>query len=275
MDTGWEWDETLFEGSARHYRRGRPPYAAGLADELAKTLGTTGNGRLLDVGCGPGTLALALAGLFAEAVGVDPDPGMLAVARARPDLPDNVRLVRLRAEELPAGLGEFECATFGQSFHWMRRDQVAATVREMLWPGGAFVQIGEVWPRHAPVLPAPATPYSRIRELIRAYLGPVRRAGNGTLPEGTARNEREVLARQGFLGPEVLAVPTEDVLARDTDDVLAWVYSRSESVGRLFGDRLDEFDRDLRALLREVSPAGRFAEPWPDTEVLIWRTPGG
>ncbi|MER6043926.1 class I SAM-dependent methyltransferase, partial [Streptomyces sp. NPDC001856] len=77
---GWEWDETLFSGSAVHYARGRLPYAPGLVDVLTEALGLDGRGRLLDVGCGPGTLALRLAHRFGEVVGVDPDGGMIAEA---------------------------------------------------------------------------------------------------------------------------------------------------------------------------------------------------
>ncbi|TDC59173.1 class I SAM-dependent methyltransferase, partial [Streptomyces hainanensis] len=74
---GWEWDETLFAGTAAYYRRGRLPYAPGLAEALADALRLDRRGRLLDVGCGPGVVALTLAGLFAEVVGVDPDGGMI------------------------------------------------------------------------------------------------------------------------------------------------------------------------------------------------------
>ena len=40
-----------------------------------------GRGRLLDVGCGPGTVTLLLAPLFAQVVGLDPDRGMIAEAQ--------------------------------------------------------------------------------------------------------------------------------------------------------------------------------------------------
>jgi ubiquinone/menaquinone biosynthesis C-methylase UbiE len=63
--------------------RGRPPYAPGLADTLRQTLSLDGQGRLLDVGCGPGVVTLPLAHLFGEAVGLDPDPGMLAEGARR------------------------------------------------------------------------------------------------------------------------------------------------------------------------------------------------
>jgi hypothetical protein len=39
----------------------------------------------------------------------------------------------------------------------------------------------------------------------------------------------------------------------------------------LFGDRLAEFERELRSLLRETSLAGGFAERVEDIGVVIWR----
>ena len=52
----WAWDETVFRGTALYYRTGRYPYAPGLADALARHLDLDGRGRLLDVGCGPGSV---------------------------------------------------------------------------------------------------------------------------------------------------------------------------------------------------------------------------
>jgi hypothetical protein len=60
----WSWDGSLFAGAAEYYEQGRLPYAPGLADVLARSLTLDGQGRLLDVGCGPGTVALRLEPLF-------------------------------------------------------------------------------------------------------------------------------------------------------------------------------------------------------------------
>ncbi|CAN5504356.1 class I SAM-dependent methyltransferase [soil metagenome] len=278
MPESWEWDETLFQGSAPYYVQGRLPYASDLANQLASALQFDGHGRLIDVGCGPGVLTLPLAHLFEEAVGVDPDDGMLIEAQRRAAFAGitNTRWVRKRAEELPAKLGTFRVAIFAQSFHWMDRDLVASTIYSMLEPGGAFVHVSDAKDGRSPTeseLPYPQPPSATIQELIQRYLGPVRRAGQGVLLFGTPGGEAAVLQRAGFPTPERLRIPANATIERSTDDVVAWVFSHSGSAPHLFGDRLAAFEIDLRQLLNEASPSGRFSERVPDTEVFIWRKP--
>ncbi|WP_329558489.1 class I SAM-dependent methyltransferase [Streptomyces uncialis] len=275
MAADWEWDDTLFSGTATYYRRGRLPYAPGLTDVLAEVLGLDGRGRLIDVGCGPGTLALSLAHLFSEIVGVDPDSGMIAEATraaAECGVTGKARWVRARAEDLPAGLGTFTVAAFAQSFHWMDRDLVVAATRDMLRPGGALVHISDVKTESRTIdgFPHPAVPYAAIEELVRHYLGPVRRAGRGLLPQGTPGGEAAVLARAGFTGPQRRVVPGGQALERTGDDVVAEVFSMSFSAPHLFGPCCDDFEADLRRLLEEASPADRFSERQPGTEVFVW-----
>jgi ubiquinone/menaquinone biosynthesis C-methylase UbiE len=97
------YDPTIYGGAAVHYRYGRLAYSPGLEALLAGELSLDGSGRLLDVGCGPGVLTVRLAHLFEEAVGLDPDPEMLAEGRraARERAIANITWVQARAEDLP------------------------------------------------------------------------------------------------------------------------------------------------------------------------------
>jgi SAM-dependent methyltransferase len=272
----WRWDETLFAGSAAYYARGRFPYPEELADALRGELNLDGTGRLLDVGCGPGPLTLLLAALFERVIGVDADADMIAEARreaARRDV-TNADFIRLRAEELPAGLGRFKVATFAQSFHWLERPRVAATVKAMLEPGGAWVHVNASTLQGVgddAGLPAPTPPHDGIAELIKSHLGPVRRAGQGELPDGTPGGEEEVMVEAGFRGPSRLVVPGGHELERTEDDVVASVYSRTSSAPHLFGERLAEFEAELRALLRRTAPDGHFSERAREIELVVWR----
>ena len=279
----WRWDETLFAGTAGHYEQGRLPYAPGLADAFAASLGLDGRGRLLDVGCGPGTVTLRLARLFEAAVGLDPDAEMLARASAAAAArgTGNAFWVRLRAEELPGGLGRFRVVTFANSFHWMDRPRVAAAVAEMLDPDGAAVHVDAPAYRAGELatdarrdqLPFPPTPHVALDDLRRRYLGTSRRAGQGirnTSPSG----EDEVFQRAGFLPAQTVTVPDGRVLERTADDVVAQVFSTSSTAPHLFGPRQPDYERDLRDVLARASPSGRFAVRLPDNRLRIWRRPG-
>ena len=281
MPEGWTWDETLFLGSAPFYARGRLPYAPGLADAFRAALDLDGHGRLIDVGCGPGIVTLTLAPLFATVAGVDPDPGMLAEGARRAAAAGIVNITwhQALAEDLPDTLGDvppFTVATFAQSFHWMDRPRVAAMMRGMLVPGGAFVQVSDV---KEPVelsgrfLPYPAPPYAAVEELVRAYLGPVRRAGQGFLRHGTPSKEADVLRDAGYDPPRRVRVPAGPPLVRTVDDIVAWTFSLSGSAPHLFAERGPAFEADLRRLIEGAADAGRFSEQPPDTDIIIWRTP--
>lgn len=275
MTGDWEWDETLFAGAAPYYDRGRLPYAPGLAEALRDALELDGRGRLLDVGCGPGTVTLLLAHLFEQAIGLDADPAMLAEARrlANERGVTNATWVHQRAEALTTALGAFRVVTFAASFHWMDRPKVAAVVRDMLVPGGVLVHIDN---HHqdgvtgATPLPHPPPPDEAIAELRREFLGSQRRAGS-SVRESSPGDEDSVFRAAGFLGPE--RVPVEDgrVLDRTVDDVVAATFSLSSTAPHLFGARLPAFEARLRALLRDASPSGLFAVRLPDNELKIWR----
>jgi SAM-dependent methyltransferase len=271
----WEWDPSLYSGSASYYPRGRVPYPGALADILASELGLDGSGHLLDVGCGPGSLTLVLAGRFERATGIDADQDMIAEAgrqAARTGV-HNVSWRHLRAEDLPAGLGTFRLVTFAQSFHWMDRTRVAGSVHGMLDDGGACVHVHAMTDRGIDGdtgLPHPRPPHAVIGELVQRYLGSVRRAGRGYLPDGTVSGEAEVYRAAGFTGPRRVEIPGRAV-TRSVDDIVASVFSLSSSTPGLFGDRRAEFEAELRQLLLDTSLDGLFGERLREIAVDIWR----
>ena len=270
------YDPTLFRGAAAHYLRGRPPYARTLPEFLAREANLRGR-RALDVGCGPGTVAVDLAPHGREVVGLDPDGEMLAEAARHAERRgvSNVRWVFGRAEDLGAlDLGRFALVTFAQSFHWTDREAVAEVVYDLLEPGGVLALIGhEVHGRPQPAGPgSPPIPHEAIKALLDRHLGAERRAGHGawTLP---AERHEDVLARTRFGRPAAVFLEGRGDLVQSVDDVLANVHSMSYAAPPLFGDRLGAFDADLRALLTSISPSGTFWD-WPgDTEVLLARKP--
>jgi SAM-dependent methyltransferase len=271
------YDPTIYSGAAAHYRRGRPAYSPWLEAVLTQEAGLDGTGRLLDVGCGPGMLTVRLAHLVAEAVGLDPDAGMLAEGRGAAEQSGvmNIRWVRGLAADLPAAApGLYRLVTFGQSFHWTDEQLVAETVYDLLEPGGTLALIVHtVTGRPRPPDPGvPAIPHEEIGALVKKYLGATNRVGQGTAPVRIHRFE-DVLALTRFGDSRQLFLPGIPDLLRDSESVLSGFFSYATSAPHLFGDRVDDFAAEVRALLLARSPEGIFWD-WPgDTELILASKP--
>jgi len=185
----------------------------------------------------------------------------------------NITWIQARAEELPAvAPGPYRLVTFGQSFYWTDEVPVAEAVYDMVEPGGALVLVGHQ-AEGRPVPPSPGLPHiphDEIRELVRKYLGPTRRAGQSTAPV-QALSLQDALASTRFGAPRVIFAPGIPDHVQDIEGVLSNYFSMSYAAPHLFGDRVEEFAGDMRELLRERSPEGVFWD-WPgDTEVMLVR----
>ncbi len=268
-----------YREAARYYRA-RPPYSAELRPALVTRLGWDGTGRLLDVGCGPGVVALDLAQSFTEVVGLDPEERMLDEARAAtPAANRAMRWVHGRAEEIPTlHLGRFHAVTFGQSLHWTDREAVVHGIFDSLVPGGALLlihhdpafgpgspsSIGAATGRAVSQVPAhPPIPHDAINQVLVRWLG------RGRPPDPDSEPNADLLARTRFGPSECLRLPGRANLVRTVDEVIDNYLSMSFAAPDHFGDRLDEFRADLGSTLRRHTDTGRFWE-WPgDTDVLI------
>ena len=272
MTESWH-DPMLYAGAAEFYSVGRVAYPRELADRLTDELGLDGAGRLLDVGCGPGSLTLLLADRFEQAVGIDADSEMLreAARLAAAAGVSGVRWRQMYAEDLPGDLGRFRVVTFAQSFHWMDQHQVAKSVRGMLTPGGACVHIHATTHRGIATeasLEFPEPPHEELLELIRHHLDPSRPPPN----RDQVNKPREVDAYRaaGFRGPERITV-AGPVVTRTREEVIAGVFSLSSSTPYLFGDRRAAFESEARQLLDGVSPGGVFSEQMREIAADVWR----
>lgn len=96
--------------------------------------------RLLDVGCGTGTL-LALAGRQCpgvEGVGIDLSARMLGIAREK--LPARIDLVQADAAKIPFPPDAFDVVVSASAFHyWPEPQRVLGEIKRVLRPGGKLV----------------------------------------------------------------------------------------------------------------------------------------
>ena len=144
------WVDSRIEGSAGPntwlYERLIAPAFAGLYERVADDVAAepaargTGNGAaILDLGCGPGDLAVELAGRLHEAriVGLDLSPGMIELAQRHEGPDGQLRFVAGDAARLPFEAGSFDVVVSTLSLHhWAQPDRCFAEIKRVLRPGG-------------------------------------------------------------------------------------------------------------------------------------------
>jgi ubiquinone/menaquinone biosynthesis C-methylase UbiE len=116
--------------------RASPAYVDPVTDAVVE-LGSLRGCRVLDVGCGPGSVLRQLARSFeVDGVGIDASLKMIEVARrAAPQLEFRVG----RAEDLPFGDSSFDAVVSRLVVHHLDRRQAFAEMRRVLRPTGRVV----------------------------------------------------------------------------------------------------------------------------------------
>ena len=155
-----------------------------------------GDERALDVGCGTGALAYALAPLVGEVVGVDSSEAYLDTARGH--APANCTFVTGDAESLPFPYGDFDLVGCMRVLHHVRRPElVVSEVARVTRPGGRILlvdQLGDVDPIRSLELDR----FERARDASHTRL----------LPDADIR---------GFLDANDLVVTTNEVVRERRD----------------------------------------------------------
>ena len=127
---------------------------------------------LIDVGCGAGALAHALAERGASVLGVEPDPVQAARNRSAPESA-GVSFAEGRAESLPAGDGTAEGVIFGRSLHHVPQAAMRpalAEARRVLVPGGFLYILEPVMTGAFSAVMKPFHDETEVRRLAREAL---------------------------------------------------------------------------------------------------------
>ena len=122
------------------YEELRPPYPPAFFREVAKRLALDKQHALIDLGTGPGLLALGFAPYVGRIVGVDPEPAMIAAAREKAaHSAQAFTLIQGKTEDLPDDVGRFDVVTIGRALHWMDRERTLARFDTLVAPDGMIL----------------------------------------------------------------------------------------------------------------------------------------
>ncbi|MEV6238974.1 methyltransferase domain-containing protein [Lentzea sp. NPDC051838] len=186
---------TSFGAEAARYDRTRPPYP----DSLVERLVTAAPGaRMVDVGCGTGTLSRQLIAAGREVLGVEHDEQMAGFARET-GVP--VEVSKFETWD-PAGR-QFDAVVAGQSWHWVDAEQGPRQVARVLRPGGIFVALWHVFSTPDEIAQTLAETYERIAPDTTFRIGHSREEATAFYRSGCDRTAEAFVGTGDFAAPDV------------------------------------------------------------------------
>jgi ubiquinone/menaquinone biosynthesis C-methylase UbiE len=229
-------DKDAFAGTAEYYARYRLPYPESLFQDLLSSARIAPDRTLLDLGCGPGRIALALAPHFREVWAVDQESEMIAFGQQKAQGIRNVRWIVASAEEVAVPNELFDLITVGEAFHRFDGPLVARRALGWLRPTGtiAILWYVNVWEGHEQWQQVAA-------ELVRRYAPREHQAPVNHPPF------EQTLSEAGFRDLRTREFQVAHTWSLDT--LLGYFFSTSILSRRALGARAARFEAELHELL--------------------------
>jgi SAM-dependent methyltransferase len=235
------------------YEQLRTPYPPAFFREVAERLKFSKQHALIDLGTGPGLLALGFAPYVARITGVDPEPAMLAAARkAAERAAQPFTLIAGKAEDVPDDVGRFDVVTIGRALHWMDRNALRERLERLVAPDGVILVCSSISAKDG--RNAWLGDYNEAR---RAWSEESLWAESGSAPK-THRDLAGFFAGTRFHAAEVIKVETSHEVS--VRDLARRVMTFSSSSPAVLGDRAEAMLRDVEARLDPFSHDGMVAE---------------
>jgi ubiquinone/menaquinone biosynthesis C-methylase UbiE len=233
-----------FETTAETYAAHREPYPPAFFAAAADALKLSGREALIDLGTGPGVLALGFAPYVDRLLGVDPEPAMLAQARKAAEQAEIAFPIRLgRAEDLDANQGPFDLVTIGRALHWMEREPTLAALERITAPDAHILICGSTSSK--------ANPWrSTFDEVVHGW--------------SSRRGEEHRRVHEHFFDGSRFArkadIRVEHAQEINAEALFARALTRSTTSPAVLGDRIDDFKAELLAALTPFFADGASRE---------------
>jgi SAM-dependent methyltransferase len=235
-----------FASTVEFYSRYREPYPPNFFAQIAERLALRGGEKLLDIGCGPGLLAIGFAPFIGRATGVDPELAMITAAKvAAEEAGVALSLVHGQIEHFSTA-ESFDLVTIGRALHWLDRRLTLPLLKQLV-SGSGRILICRASGGESPVSPW-LKPYQDVRR-------------SWTAAEGEKRyrvDAKTWFAESCFA--EVAAISVRERRQVTLEELIGRALSKSNTSPALLGERRAAFEAEIKAVLEPFAQHGVLHE---------------
>lgn len=186
--------KTVFDEVAALYDKARPSYPEQLVRDTIEYAAIPPDGRILEIGCGPGKATVLFARHGYPILCVEPGPNLVDIAREKTrDCPVEFEVSSF--EDWQVQPGAFDLAYLASAFHWLSEEIALPKLASALKVGGTLAMF---WNRH------PGPHEDSMEEVVKAINrrrdGKGRRADNRQGFEDDVKEQVEKLNVSGLFG---------------------------------------------------------------------------
>lgn len=246
----------LFSGTYQYYFKYRPGIPEKVISIIIDYFNLMPSDRILDIGCGTGQIAMSMDGKCQEMVCMDSDSEMIKQAKLATKN-SKIKFTWLNygssnLNKLKENYGIFKLATICRAFHWMDQKQVLFDLNNLISQDGGIAILGdgsfwtgqEKWQK-------------TVKKIVQKYLGEERRAGKGKFKESKESWE-SIISLSVF--NDVITKEVKIVRNWNTESIIGWLFSSSFATPEHFGEKVDDFKRDIKKNLLVLNPKDVFEE---------------
>ncbi len=238
-----------FETAAEFYHY-REPYPPAFFESVAARLSLTRGTRLLDVGCGPGILAIGFAPFVGSCTAVDHEPEMLRAARAASaEARADITFIQEGIQDLDCGASFFDFVTIGRALHWLPREATIGLLERIIAPGGSIAVCGST------ATGAPVNAWVvKFKEVRTAW------ASN---PDESRYKVDAAYMDQWFAPSRFRKIEDISVVCRQqvtVPELIGRALSFSITSPAVLGERRPQFEAEMRAALEPYAQGGELEE---------------
>lgn len=230
--------------------------------EAAEQIELRGDETLLDVGCGPGLLAIGFAPFVGRCTGLDPEAAMITAAKAAAaEAGVTLSLIHGRIEKFSI-TQTYDVITIGRALHWLERSATLTVLERILAPDSGRILICRASNTATPEA-AWVKPYQEVR---RAW---------ASEPDGKHYriDGKEWFADSCFRALGETSVTEQRQIT--VPDLIGRALSRSNTSHEILGEGQTRFEAEIAAALEPFVQDGVLVEHIVARASIFGRLPCG